>query len=55
MLKNVVNTDDGKIIKIYDKNKKEIIFKSGVIKEIYFDGYQIVYCTNGDIKQIFLV
>ena len=33
---------------------KEIIFKSGVRKEIFDDGYQIVYYfNNGDIKQIF--
>jgi hypothetical protein len=41
------------IDKFYDKNKKEIIFRSGVIKEIYYDGYQIINFTNGDIKQIF--
>ena len=46
-------TDDGKIIKYYDNEKKEIIFKSGVRKEIFSDGYQVVYFNNGDIKQIF--
>ena len=40
-----------KIINIYDDNKKEIIFPSGVRKEIYKDGYQIIFFTNGDIKQ----
>ena len=40
-----------KIINIYDDNKKEIIFPSGVKKEIYKDGYQIIFFTNGDIKQ----
>ena len=49
----VINTEDGKTINFYDKNKKEIIFKSGVKKEIFYDGYQIIYFTNGDIKQIF--
>ncbi len=42
---------DDKIINIYDNNKKEIIFPSGVRKEIFKDGYQIVYFINGDIKQ----
>ena len=40
-----------KIINIYDDNKKEIIFPSGVRKEIYKDGYQIIFFTNGDVKQ----
>ena len=40
-----------KIINIYNDNKKEIIFPSGVRKEIYKDGYQIIFFTNGDIKQ----
>ena len=40
-----------KIIKIYNDNKKEIIFPSGVRKEIFKDGYQIIYFVNGDIKQ----
>ena len=44
-------TSDGKIINIYSNNKKEIIFQSGVRKEIYEDGYQIVHFMNGDIKQ----
>ena len=50
---NSAKTEDGKKINFYDKNKKEIIFKSGVKKEIYYDGYQIIYFTNGDIKQIY--
>ena len=52
-LMNIAKTEDGKKINFYDKNKKEIIFQSGVRKEIYYDGYQIIYFTNGDIKQIF--
>ena len=47
-------TNDGKIINYYDQNKKEIIFKSGVKKENYGDEYQIIYFTNGDIKQVFV-
>ena len=45
--------NDGKVIKYYDNDKKEIIFKSGVRKEIFSDGYVIVYFNNGDLKQIF--
>ena len=47
-------TEDGKIIKLYENNKKEIIFpNSGLRKEIYPDGYQISYFKNKDIKQIY--
>ncbi len=45
--------EDGKIIQYYEKNKKEIIFKSGVRKELFDDGYKVVNFNNGDIKQIF--
>ena len=52
----ITNTidNDGKIINIFDDNKKEIIFKSGVRKEIYTDGYQLIHFPNGDIKQKFV-
>ena len=46
-------TEDGKTCNFYDNNKKEIIFKNGVRKEIFSDGYQVIYFNNGDIKQIF--
>ena len=51
----IINTidSDGKIINIYNNNKKEIIFKSGVRKEIFMDGYQLVHFPNGDMKQKF--
>ena len=44
---------EGKIINIYSNNKVEVIFKSGVKKEVFEDGYQIVHFSNGDLKQIF--
>jgi hypothetical protein len=44
---------EGKTIYIY-KNKKEILFKSGVRKQIFNDGYQLVYFPNGDKKQILI-
>ena len=47
-----LKTDD-KIINLYTNDKKEIIFKSGVKKEIYHDGHQIIYFVNGDLKQIY--
>ena len=46
-------TDDNKIIKTYSNNKVEILFPSGLRKEIFEDGYQITYFTNKDIKQIY--
>jgi len=56
---NVVNHEmfpDGKVVKFYENNKREVIFPSGVRKEIFNDGYQIIYFNNKDIKQvIFLI
>ena len=51
----IINTikSDGKIINIYDNNKKEIIFNSGVRKEVFSDGYQLIHFPNGDMKQKF--
>jgi hypothetical protein len=46
------NFTDGKIVKFYDNDKREVIFPSGVRKEIFADGYQIVYFNNKDIKQV---
>ena len=43
---------DGKTIKIYNNNKKEIIFPNNTRKQIFPDGYTIVYFSNGDIKEI---
>ena len=52
----IINTIDseGKKINIYANNKKEIIFKSGVRKEIFVDGYQLVHFPNGDMKQKYI-
>ena len=47
------SSNEGKTINLYSNNKREVIFKSGVRKEIFPDGYHIVYFTNGDLKQIF--
>ena len=43
---------DGKTIKIYKNNKKEIIFTNNTRKQIFPDGYTIVYFSNGDVKEI---
>ena len=49
----IINTicSEGKIINIYNNNKKEIIFENGIKKEIFNDGHQIIHFPNGDIKQ----
>ena len=39
---------------LYTNNKREIIFPSGIKKEIYDDGFQLIYFTNGDIKQSYI-
>jgi len=51
LLKEEKDPND-KIVKLYDNNKKEIIFPSGVKKEIYPDGYYVVFFNNYDIKQV---
>ena len=51
---NSTKNTDCKTINKYTNNKTEIIFPSGVIKELYEDGnYQLIHFTNGDKKQIF--
>lgn len=46
-------TTEGKQIKLFTNNKREVLFPSGVKKEIFNDGYQIISFKNGDLKQIF--
>ena len=45
--------NEGRIINLFSDNKREVIFPSGVKKEVYDDGYQLVRFTNGDLKQMF--
>ena len=52
-LEKMEKTKDGITINYYNNNKKEMIYKNGMRKEIYGDEYQIIYFNNGDIKQIF--
>ena len=42
---------DGKIIKIFNSGKKEIVFPNATKKEIFPDGYTLVSYSNGDIKE----
>jgi len=51
MIKQEIS-QDRKIIRLYENGKKELIFPSGVRKEIFPDSYQIVFFTNNDIKQV---
>ena len=46
-------SSDGKIVRWFANQKKEIIFRKGVRKEIFPDGYTIVYFKNQDIKQTY--
>lgn len=34
--------------------KKEIVYSNGIRKEVYPDGYSVVYFTNKDVKQCFV-
>ena len=44
---------DNKLVNFYDNDIREVVFPSGVIKEIHPDGYQVVNFPNKDIKQLF--
>ena len=43
---------DNKVVNFYENDKREIVFPSGNKKQIYSDGYQILYFSNKDIKQV---
>lgn len=43
----------GKIFRLYSNEKREILFANGVRKEIFPDGYSVVYFSNDDIKQTY--
>ena len=44
---------NGKQIMKYESGRKEILFNNGVKKEVWADGYTIVYFNNKDIKQTY--
>ena len=46
-------TAEGKVHKRYSDGRREIIFQNGVRREIWEDGYSVVYFSNGDLKQTF--
>ena len=46
---------EGKVILIYDNDKKEIIFPNGIRKLVFDDGYNIIYLNNKDIKQVYIL
>lgn len=46
-------SNDGKVVRWFANKKKEIIFRKGVRKEIFPDGYTVVYFKNRDIKQTY--
>ena len=48
-----VVSQEGKRQKFYESGKKEIIFPNGVKREVWLDGYQVVFFQNQDIKQTF--
>ena len=52
LIKSTV-ASEGKTVNTYTNNKKEIIYPSGIRKEIYNNEYQIIYFINGDVKQVF--
>jgi len=52
-VKNEVRGHDGKLQRVYENNKKEVIFTNKVRRETFPDGYTIVYFNNNDIKQTY--
>ncbi|MCQ2820221.1 MAG: hypothetical protein MJ252_23395 [archaeon] len=50
---NQVADDSGNTITTYSNKCKECLFPSGVKKLNFDDGFQLIYFTNGDIKQIY--
>jgi hypothetical protein len=50
-VKNEIKGTDGKVQRIYNNSKKEVVFSNKVRRETFPDGYTIVYFTNGDVKQ----
>lgn len=49
---NRISLGADKFINFYENEKKEIIYPDGSKKEIYNDGYSIVYFANKDVKQV---
>ena len=49
MVEEVVG-HDGKVQKVYANGKKEVLFTNGVKREVWPDGYSIVFFNNSDIK-----
>ncbi len=45
-----VKGHDGKVQRIYDSGRKQVVFTNGVRREVFPDGYSIVYFNNQDIK-----
>jgi len=52
-LVNSESLKNGKIVNFYENDKREYVFPSGNRREIYSDGYQIIFFHNKDIKQVF--
>ena len=42
--------EGGKIHRRYNDGRRERVFTNGVRREIWEDGYSLVYFTNGDMK-----
>ena len=45
---------NGKQVNFYENDKREYVFPSGNRREIYSDGYQIIFFNNKDIKQVLI-
>jgi centromere protein J len=52
-IKKQIRSKDGKVQTVYESGKIEVVFPHKVTKQIFPDGYTIVYFFNKDIKQNF--
>jgi len=51
-LVNQETLSNGKLVNFYENDKREYVFPSGNRREIYSDGYQVIFFHNNDIKQV---
>lgn len=48
----VERDDPDKVVTVYADGSREIVFETGVRKEIFESGYSIIHFKNQDVKQV---
>ena len=44
---------EGKLMRVFESGRREVLFPNGVRREVWPDGYSVIQFANGDIKQAF--